>query len=147
MFDFESQGVVPVCEESSMARVNVIDEATSGEKTNAMTLDFLTEEVTVREVIRSRVYQEVTEHNARQAIGRPPLVSLTRSERDLNGVKTGSGKRLDWEQQFETAIQAFEGNGFLLFAGGRQLLDLDEKIELRHDTDVTFLRLVPLVGG
>ena len=130
-----------------MASVLVIDETTAGERSEGPVLEFLTERVTVRELIRGRVYQEVTEHNARQALGRPMLVEPAPVERALNGERRAAGRRVDWERQYELALRAFEGNGFLLFAGGRQLLDLDEEIELRHDTEISFLRLVPLVGG
>ena len=45
--------------------VTVRDE-TLGEITGELTLGFLTERVTARELIRSRVYQKVSEYNARQ---------------------------------------------------------------------------------
>jgi hypothetical protein len=99
--------------------------------------------VTVRELIRSRIYQEVTEHNARNTLVRSVL--FRRAPED--GKPDGADRKVSWEAQYEKALRAFEGNGFLLFAGGRQLMELDEEIELRHDTEVTFLRLVPLVGG
>jgi len=47
--------------------ITVADQMTGGITTNALTLAFLTERATVRELIRSRVYQEVTEYNARQS--------------------------------------------------------------------------------
>ena len=54
---------------------------------------------------------------------------------------------IDPQAQYEKAIQAFEGNGFVVLVDDRQIDDLDETIELRPDTAVTFVRLVPLVGG
>jgi hypothetical protein len=123
--------------------VTLVDETTSGERAEALTLEFLTERVTVRELIRSRTYQEVSEHNARTGLVRAAIFKRAPSEQSLNG----SDRRVDWEQQYEKALQAFAGNGFLLFVGDKQLTELDDEIELRHDTEVTFLRLVPLVGG
>ncbi len=130
-----------------MPTVTVIDETTAGERASGPKLAFLTESVTVRELIRSRVYQEVTEHNARKALGHRTLIDLSPRERALNAETTSQPRRVDWERQFERALSAFEGNGFLLFAGNRQLLKLDEEVELGPDTELTFLRLVPLVGG
>ena len=130
-----------------MATVAVFDETTSGERTAGPSLEFLTERTSVRELIRSRIYQEVREHNARQAVGRKRLFEPSNEERALNGERPAPGQRVDWERQYELAIHAFERNGFLLFAGNTQLLDLDDQIELRPDTEITFLRLVPLVGG
>jgi hypothetical protein len=131
-----------------VTRIMVVDETSSGTRTNELTLDFLTERVSVREIIRSRVYQEVTEHNARQTMPFWGLVTPTAAERTLNGEHLPqSQRRIDWEAQFRTALQAFERNGFLLLVNDRQVTDLDEEVELRHDTSVTFLKLVPLVGG
>jgi hypothetical protein len=127
--------------------ITIHDETSSGQRTAELTLEFLTERVTVRELIRSRVYQEVTEYNARQSGVFQGLVQPTNAERTLNGYQLKSKRRIDWEQQYALALRAFEGNGFLLLAGDRQLMDLDEELELRHDSSVTFLRLVPLVGG
>ena len=129
--------------------VVVRDETTSGDTTNELSLRFLDEQVTVRELIRGRVYQEVTEYNARASGHFRGLVQPTDAERLLNGqgYRLRQGRRIDWEAQFEKALKAFQGNGFLLLVDDRQVTELDEMVELRHDSSVTFLRLVPLVGG
>lgn len=49
-----------------VSTLTICDETTSGETTNELTLDFLTEHITVRELIRSRVYQEVKDYNAQK---------------------------------------------------------------------------------
>jgi hypothetical protein len=54
---------------------------------------------------------------------------------------------LDWQKQFAKAIASFNGNGFLVFIDDRQINDLDEAIHLTPETQVTFLKLVPLIGG
>ncbi|MFG2330403.1 hypothetical protein ACGFMM_12320 [Streptomyces sp. NPDC048604] len=51
------------------------------------------------------------------------------------------------EREFARAVDAFGRNGFLVLVGDRQVEDLDETVELGPDTEVTFLKLVPLVGG
>lgn len=45
------------------------------------------------------------------------------------------------------ALEAFERNGFILLVEDRQVETLEEEIRVRPDTQVTFLKLVPLVGG
>jgi hypothetical protein len=128
--------------------VTVRDETTSGATTNELTLEFLTERVTVREVIRSRVYQEVTEYNARVSGAFRGLVQPRESEAVAGGgFRLRQKRRLDWQEQYERALKGFAANGFLLLVDDRQVTDLDEEVELRHDTAVTFLKLVPLVGG
>jgi hypothetical protein len=127
--------------------VTVRDETTLGETTGELTLEFLTERVTAREVIRSRVYQEVTEYNARQAGLFHGLVQPRDAERTREGFRLRNPRRIDWAEQYESALDAFARNGFLLLVDDRQVTDLDAEIELRHNTEVSFLRLVPLVGG
>ena len=56
-------------------------------------------------------------------------------------------RRIDPEKQFELARRAFYSNGFILLVDDRQVDELEEEIEIRPDTTVTFLKLVPLVGG
>ena len=45
------------------------------------------------------------------------------------------------------ALRGFERNAFLVIVDDRQVTDLDAEIRLAPDTDITFVRLVPLVGG
>jgi hypothetical protein len=42
---------------------------------------------------------------------------------------------------------AFLANGFFLLVGDRQVLELDEVVQLDEKAEVVFLRLVPLMGG
>jgi hypothetical protein len=127
--------------------VRVRDEATSGQEASELSLDFLTERVTVRELIRGRVYQEVSEYNASLSGPFRGLVQPTEVERTLNGRRLAPRRRIDWEQQYERALKAFQTNGFVLLVDDRQVESLEEMVDLRPQTEVTFLRLVPLVGG
>jgi hypothetical protein len=45
------------------------------------------------------------------------------------------------------ALAAFGRNGFFMIFDGRQITDLDDVLTVEHDSALTFLRLVPLVGG
>lgn len=47
--------------------LTIHDEASSGQKGNAFTLVYLTERMTVREVIRARIHQEVQDYNQKQS--------------------------------------------------------------------------------
>ena len=74
-----------------------------------------------------------------------PFDPGVQSERILNGVR--ESPLPDWEKQFAKAVTAFRGNGFLVLIDGRQITDLDETIRLTAQSQITFLKLVPLVGG
>ena len=130
--------------------LTIRDQTASGSVTNELTLDLLDETITVRELIRSRVYQEVQDYNLRQRQGGASfqgLVTPTGAERTLNGVRLRIPRDIDWQQQFDKACHAFTRNGFFILIDDRQAESLDEIISLRHDTQVSFVKLVPLVGG
>lgn len=129
------------------ATLTIFDEAVSGEKREALRLEFLTDRITARELIRKRVYEEVQEYNLREPEYFRGLVQPTDAERVLNGYKLRQRRKIDWEQQFHKAVEAFERNGFFLLVDDRQVESLDEEIEIRLNTEVSFVRLVPLVGG
>ncbi|MFI5895434.1 hypothetical protein ACIA5D_35590 [Actinoplanes sp. NPDC051513] len=64
-----------------------------------------------------------------------------------HGVRVPAGARIDWVAQAEAACDAFGRNGFVMLTGDRQIDDLDELIDLRRDNEISFIRLIPLVGG
>jgi hypothetical protein len=105
------------------------------------------ENTTARELIRLRIFQEVQEYNDRQPESFWMLVQPGEAERTLNGYRFRKPRLVDPQAQFEMAIQAFESNGFIVLVDDEQVTSLDDPIGLRPETSVTFLKLVPLVGG
>ncbi|MDH6129227.1 hypothetical protein P3T39_006216 [Kitasatospora sp. GP82] len=130
-----------------MAIVMFVDETTAGDRSDGWGLEIAEERLTVRELIRRRVFQEVAEYNARTPQVFQGLVQPTNAERVLNGFALRTPRRIDPEVQTELALRAFAGNGFLLLVGDRQVTDPEEEIELALGAEVTFLKLVALVGG
>lgn len=130
------------------ATLTVRDETTSGEIYDAITLEFLTDNITVRELIRERVFQEVKDYNAKQ--GEKffrGLVQPTDAEQTLNGFKLKKPRMLNWEPQFDKACEAFETNAIIILIDNKQAGALDEQITITPQTEVSFLKLTPLVGG
>src|SRR3954471_24409675 len=138
-----------------MPTLTITNDTASGRTTHSLTLDVLDETITVRELIRSRVYQEVQDHNRRKASAEPVafngLVTPRDEERMLNaGAMDGKPRHLreiDWRKQFEVSCDAFQRNGFFVLVDDKQVESLDESITVGHDTTVSFVRLMPLVGG
>jgi hypothetical protein len=128
--------------------LTVRDETATGTVLHQRTLDFLTEHVTVRELITRRVQEEVREYN--RTADRNVFVGLvqpTDAEATLNGYRTRTRRELDWEKQRDAALAAFASNGFFIVVGDRQVESLDERIRVELGTEVSFIKLVPLVGG
>ena len=130
--------------------LKIRDETTvglGGDADRDFTLDVPEERITARDLIRARVYREVRDYNLDQPEIFQGLVQPSDAERTLNGFKMRSRRSIDPERQFELAKRAFYANGFILLVDDRQVAELEEEIEIRPETTVTFLKLVPLVGG
>jgi hypothetical protein len=105
------------------------------------------ETITVEDLIRARVYEEVRAHKLHQPEFFRGLIQPTEAERTLNGFEARQRRRIDPEKEFQKAIESFNRNGFFMLVNGRQVDELEEEIEIGAETTVTFLKLVPLVGG
>jgi hypothetical protein len=103
------------------------------------------ERMTVRELIRERVYQEVKDRNAGKALKGRMLVTPSSHEARLNEPVTATP--IDWRKQFETACDAFESNRILVLIGDHQAESLDDRFDVGSQTTVMFIRLQLLVGG
>jgi hypothetical protein len=129
------------------ATITIRDEATTGEKLNELTLELLNERITVRELIRSRVYQEVKDYNVSRPGYFRGLVQPTDAETTLNGYKLSKTREIDWKRQFDRALEAFEHHTIIILVDYRQVTNLDEETTIGPGSQVTFLKLVRLAGG
>jgi hypothetical protein len=133
---------------NTMATVTVRDRTVAGDEFVAITLELLTERIDARELIRSRVYQEVSDANAARVGRWREVFAPEEREAALNGDRPAHRQLdLDPEKQFRRALEAFERGRLLLLVDGRQIERLDEPLTLRPDSDISFLRIVPLAGG
>jgi hypothetical protein len=129
------------------ATVTIRDETLGGEALREWDLAVTAEQMTVRELLRSRVYQEVQDYNVQQGQVFRGLVQPEDAEKTLNGWKLKKPRLLDWQRQFARAVEAFEKNQVLILVNERQAESLEEEFTIAAGTSVTFLRLTPLVGG
>ena len=132
-----------------LTKLLIRDETTAslGKTEHRFTVHVSGEKISIRELIRQRVTQEVEEYNSRQPAVFRMLVQPSDTERTLNGFKFHKPRLVDPVTQFDKAIEAFEGNGFIVLMDNYQVENLDTEIALQPETSVTFLKLVPLVGG
>ncbi len=127
-----------------MATLTVRDETVSGEVFEAFALHFPEATITVRQLIRERVHQEVLLHIRQHQ----RLVVPTALEASLNGERQVTEQPpVDWRKQVEIACQAFERNGFVILLDEQQAEHLDDTLTIRHDSVASFIKLTPLVGG
>lgn len=128
-------------------QIDVYDQTTCGSSSRSITLEFLTDQITVEELIRSRVYQEVKDFNTSKPERYNGLVRPAFVEAALQSGKPIRHEHVDWKAQFEMAIEAFESKKILILVDDRQAELLTDEIVVMPETSIVFLRLVPLVGG
>jgi hypothetical protein len=133
----------------SAAAVSVMfyDETPGYGRSPPVKLELVSERITVRQLIESRVRREVDAINRAPAKEFRTLVQPTDAERTLNGFKLRKPKPIDPDLQCALAFDAFERNRFFLLVDDRQVERLDQEIVLGADTEIGFFKLVPLVGG
>lgn len=125
-----------------MVELLVRDQNFGMQPSQTVAITIPSERISIREIIRSRVYQAVQDFNSnRKKSFQPSILEL-----ELNGPKGLKG--LKWQRQFDLAVEAFQRGRLLVLIDDRQAESLDEEVDVIHSkTLVTFLRLIPLVGG
>lgn len=107
--------------------------------------EFSDERVTVRELIRRWVYEEVDDYN--RGLRDAPLAPGTWAwVRIPDADMPPPSRSIDWRKEFDVALTAYERRAILVLVGPRETESLDEIITLTSGTEVTFLQLTPIVG-
>lgn len=127
--------------------LRVRDETATGKATGEFTISALDDRCTLRDLVRTRVREEVARHNASPRRVFRGFVQPLDTTATPDGYELIEVRQLEWEEQAAAAERAFSRNGFFVLVDGRQVVDLDEVITLSADSTVSFVRLVPLVGG
>ena len=101
--------------------------------------------MTVRELIRQKVNQEVAECESHQ---RPGLSGEYLSPEALvraDGPEALSPGPVDKER--ERALRAYIARDYMIVISDQRILDPEAVLTLRPDTQVEFIKILPLVGG
>ncbi len=130
-----------------MPMLTIEDRTATGTPIGSITLPDVPERITLRDLIRLRVREEVAGYNLAPGARFAGLVQPEGSRVGPAGFEMARPRRLDWERQAEIAIASFQRNGFFVLVNGRQETDLDAQVPLTATLDVGFVKLAPLVGG
>ena len=131
----------------SAITLTIKDETTGGKLVNEVEVAFANELTTVKDIIRARVSSEVEAYNKRMPEYFKGLVQPTDAEKTLNGYKLKQNRKVDPEQQCKVALDAFEKNGYFVLIDNIQAESQDQMIVVNKDTQISFVKLTPLVGG
>jgi hypothetical protein len=127
--------------------IRMFDVPLHGERTAAGAILLDAGPSTQRNLIRGRLQQEVERYNQALPETFRGLVQPEESEQILNGFRMKTKRPLDWEVQCRRTWSSFEKNGFLVLVDGKQVTELDSQLDLHEDSEIDFIKLVPLVGG
>jgi len=126
--------------------ITISDQSPSGKSVGSIFLTGISDRSTLRDLIRTRVREEVAACNLKPPKKFHGLVMPEGGEVGKNEFVMKRPRRVDWEKQADVAAKAFEKSGFFVLVGG-QVTELDEDLELADGADVRFVRLIPLIGG
>lgn len=127
----------------------------SGDDLPAVPVQLAGDRTTVRELIRRTVEEQIRGLRAGAARSGRVLDRRYPSDDDLR-TRAGAGAirtppqaptDSDVTAEVARAHRAFARGTFVVFVGGRQVVDLDEEVAPRLGEPVVFLRLVALAGG
>lgn len=127
--------------------LTIRDKSGTGKVINEVDISLKGNRVTVKDIIEARVIAEVEKYNTRLPEYFIGLVQPTDAEKTINGYKMKDRKKVDPEKQVYVALNAFMKNGFFLLIDKFQAETLDQEVEVSSNTQISFLKLTPLVGG
>ena len=130
-----------------MIQIRTLDQSTAGMRIEGPSLSLPSADVTIRELITFRVQNEVERYNRERPEKYYGLVQPADVETTLNGPSKRAFKAIDPRKQIEAAIHAFEKQRIIVLTPRGQVESLDETVSLYDGDEVSFLKLVPLVGG
>jgi hypothetical protein len=128
-------------------QLKIKDETAGGKILNEIIISLQHELVSVSEIISSRVTSEVETYNQRLPDYFQGLVQPDNTEKTLHGYKMPKRKLIDAEQQVYIALDAFINNAYFVLIDQKQAISLDEMVLLEPETEVSFVKLTPLIGG
>lgn len=128
--------------------LTLFDETTSGNTLGKCELTLVSQRMTLRELLAERIRTEVERFNQQrnQEIFQG-FVQPSDAEKALNGYKLRKPRSISFEKQMALAVRAFETNGFFVLLNDQQISGLEEMLTLDANSKISFIKLVPLVGG
>lgn len=127
--------------------VIIRDETAGGKVLTEIPVTFNSELTTVKGIIQARVQAEVAAYNQKLPEYFQGLVQPTDAEQTLNGYRLKERRQVDAEKQCFIALDAFLKNGYFILIDDIQAESLEQMISINSNTNISFVKLTPLVGG
>ncbi len=128
-------------------KIIIHDETKSGSILNQVRLKVSKDQITIKELIRLRVFQEAQEYNARKSAYFRGLVRPIHAQPILNGYKLDPKYKIDPLKQYYVAMDAFRRHGFYIMIDEKRIEDPEFEIPVNSEIRISFMKMVPLVEG
>ncbi len=107
----------------------------------------LAETISIQDLIRLKVEEEARRLATLGALDQQTKPArLGREYQEISATRQPRPPA-DWPAEVHTAQQAFAAGRFMILVNGRRYVRLDEQVTLAPQTQVKFIRLMPLMGG
>lgn len=131
-----------------MVKVIISDEKIGGKIISQIELMLESEVITLRELIFARVKKEIQEIKSNKNSSQENSFNSNAMENALNENSNKYNiEDLNEIQQGKYACQSFKKNAFFVIVDNEQIEHLDQEIIFDETTKVSFIRLVPMIGG
>jgi hypothetical protein len=127
--------------------VTIKDETSGGNVLSEIQIPVKGKLVTVKDIIEARVEFEVKKYNEKLPEYFLGLVQPSQAEKTLNGYRMRERKKVDVEKQIYIALDAYQKNGYFVLVDDKQADSLDQEVNIKPKTVVSFVKLTPLIGG
>lgn len=137
-------------------QLSIVEKIVGQTDRQAFSLRLASQRVPAREIVASHVRAEVERLNdqARRNHAKHDRVAsflvgphTHETERILNPTRGRRPRLLDPDTEIKAAIGGVAARQVILLFNDREVTDLDAELTVTDDSTVTFLRLVPLIGG
>jgi len=118
----------------------------TGQRTSHVRLTLPMDTLTVRELIAHKVRQEIEELATHQ---RSEMSGEYRTPEELLGIATSTAHGVPGTaaDEMARAQQAFAARAYMIVVDNQRVWEADTLLTLRPETQVEFIKILPLVGG
>jgi hypothetical protein len=127
--------------------LTISEQATGGGKPNQFGDVSIPERITVRQLICLYIDHQIEQYRGKCKDSKQHSFFIPlEQEQSLSGIQPGEGK-LNPEKLYSRALDAFSNNQFVLLVDDQQIEELEQDVFVTAKSNVTFLKLMPLIGG
>lgn len=123
------------------------DEDARGNRLCSQRITVESDSLSIKELIQRRVQTEVERINIQRPICFFSLVKPEEAELTLKGYRMKKHRELDYDLQYQAALDAFEKKSFLVNANGKDCLSLDDEVSVNDGAEIVFIKFMEIVGG